>query len=259
MTAFPISIEEILRFAIVLMRITGLMLFAPFFGSQSIPVHSRIIFSLLLTLALTPAMPLKTLPTGAGMGDIVPMFLGEIMFGVILGLAASFVFAGFQFAGQIVSFQLGFSLINLIDPQSNVEAPVFSFLNNYIALLFFLLLNGHHWFLLAINDSFNYLPIGGIQLDAPLVERMVQLSSEVLTIGLRLAGPVIAVSVITDVVMGMLGRAAHQVNILIVGMPLKLLIGFTCLGFSFYFVPRFLETIYASLHETLFSFVHRMI
>jgi flagellar biosynthesis protein FliR len=258
MTSFPISIEEILRFVIVLMRITGLMLFAPFFSSQSIPTQSRIIFALLLTLALTPVLPLKAIPHDSGLSVIAPLFLSEIMFGVILGLAASFVFAGVQFAGQIISFQLVFSLINLIDPQSNVEAPVFSFLQNYIALLFFLLMNGHHWFLLAVNESFKSLPVGGIQLSAPIMESLIHLSAQILIIGLRIAGPVLAVSVITDVVMGVIGRASPQVNIMIVGMPLKLLVGFACLSFSFYFVPRLLETIYTSLYKTLFSLVHMM-
>jgi flagellar biosynthetic protein FliR len=258
MTSFPISIEEILRFVIVLMRVTGLMLFAPFFSSQSIPTQSRIIFALLLSLALTPVLPLKMIPHDLGLSAIVPIFLSEIMFGVILGLAASFVFAGVQFAGQVISFQLGFSLINLIDPQSNVEAPVFSFLQNYIALLFFLLMNGHHWFLLAVNESFTSLPVGGIHLSAPIMESMIHLSAQILIIGLRIAGPVIAISVITDVVMGVIGRASPQVNIMIVGMPLKLLVGFACLSFSFYFVPRLLETVFTSLYKTLFSLVHMM-
>jgi flagellar biosynthesis protein FliR len=250
--------EEILRFAVILMRVTGLMLFAPFFSSQSIPTQSRVIFALMLALALTPVLPLKAIPSDTGLGVIAPLFLSEIMFGVIIGLAATFVFAGIQFAGQVISFQLGFSLINLIDPQTNVESSVFSFLQNYIALLFFLLMNGHHWFLLAIKDSFQSLPVGGIRLSTPIMENMIYLSAQILIIGLRIAGPVIAVSMITDIVMGVLGRTAPQVNILIVGMPLKLLVGFACLSFSFYFVPRYLDTVFSSLYRTLFSLVHLM-
>jgi hypothetical protein len=90
------------------------------------------------------------------------------------------VFAGFQFAGQIVSFQLGFSVINVIDPQTQVESSVFSFLQNYLGLLFFLLINGHHWFLLAINQSFSLLPVGGAHIQAPLIEYLIRLSAELL-------------------------------------------------------------------------------
>ena len=259
MALLSFSIAEVLRFAIVLMRITGIMLCAPFFSSQSIPVQIRIVFTLVATLALTPSLPLKAIPADFQLSDIASLFLGEVMFGVILGLAASLVFAGIQFAGQIISLQLGFSLINLIDPQSNVESSVFSFLQNYIGLLFFLLMNGHHWFLIAINESFQALPVGGIQIHASLAEGLIRLSAQILTIALRIAGPVIAVSVITDVVMGVLSRAAPQVNVLIIGLPAKIMVGFGCLSVSFYFMPRFFESIFSSLHKTIYSLMQMMI
>jgi flagellar biosynthesis protein FliR len=258
MTSISFPVAEILRFAVVLLRVSGVMLFAPFFGSQSIPMQARIVFTLTATLAMTPAMSLKSIPTNLDLSSIAPLFFSEIMFGVVLGLVASFVFAGIQFAGQIISFQLGFSIVNLIDPQSNVESPVFSFLQNYIALLFFLMMNGHHWFLQAIDESFRTLPVGGIHLRAPVAESLILLSAQILIIGLRIAGPIIAVTLIADIVLGVLGRAAPQVHIFIVGIPLKLLVGFGCLSFSFYFVPYFLESIYGSLAKTLFSLVHRM-
>lgn len=258
MTSISFPIAEILRFAIVLLRVSGIMLLAPFFSSQSIPMQARIAFTLTTTLALTPALPLQSIPTNVDLGAIVPLFFSEMMFGVVLGLVATFVFAGIQFAGQIISFQLGFSVINLVDPQTNVESPVFSFLQNYIALLFFLMMNGHHWFLQAVDESFRTLPVGGIHLSAPVVGSIIQLSAQILIIGLRIAGPIIAVTVIADIVLGVLGRTAPQVHIFIIGMPLKLLVGFACLSFSFYFVPYLLESIYGSLAKTVFSLVHRM-
>ena len=249
------STAEIVRFLIVLMRVSGIMLMAPLFSSQSIPIYVRIAFTLVISLVLAPSMPPAMVPVGLDLGNIAGLVLSEILFGALLGFAAACVFGGFQFAGQVISFQLGFSLINVIDPQTQVESSVFSFLQNYIGLLFFLLINGHHWFLLAVHESFTLLPVGGGHLPAPLAQHLVHLSAELLVIGVRIAGPVIAVSVITDVVMGVLGRAAPQINIIIVGMPLKTLIGFGCMSFSFYFLPRYLEGIYSSLYRTLFSLV----
>jgi flagellar biosynthesis protein FliR len=258
MTPIVFSFAEIVRFAVVLLRIAGIVIFAPLFSSQSIPYQIRIVFTLVATLVLAPCLPMGAVPAGFGLGDIVGLFSSEILLGAVIGFAASLVFAGFQFAGHIASFQLGFSLINLIDPQTNVEAPVFSFLQNYIALLFFLLINGHHWFFLAVNESFQYLPVGGIHLNADVVTSLIHLSAQVLSLGVRIAGPVILISVITDIVMGVIGRAAPQINILIVGMPLKILVGFGCLSFSFYFIPHLLEQVYSSLFRMLFSFAHTM-
>jgi flagellar biosynthesis protein FliR len=258
MSPLTLSSTEIIRFSIVLLRISGIMIFAPFFSSQSIAVQVRVVFALVAAMVLSTSLPASAIPPGLSLANIAGLFLNEALFGVILGFAASFVFAGLQFAGQIISFQLGFSLINLIDPQTEVEAPVFSFLQNYVGLLFFLLLNGHHWFLQAVSESFRYLPVGGVHLQAPLMEHIIRLSSQILVIGLRIAGPIIAITVVTDVVMGVIGRAAPQINIMIVGMPLKLLVGFGCLSFSFYFLPSLLASIYSSLYTTLFSLLHAM-
>ena len=256
MTPILFSTAEIVRFLIVLLRISGIMILAPFFSGQTIPIHVRVVFSLVTSLVLAPSLPLQAVPADLDLSTILTVFPSEVLFGVLLGFAAMCVFAGFQFAGQIVSFQLGFSVINVIDPQTQVESSVFSFLQNYLGLLFFLLINGHHWFLLAVNQSFALLPVGGAHIHAPLVDYLIRLSSELLVIGVRIAGPVIAISVITDVVMGVLGRAAPQIHILIVGMPLKTLVGFGCLSFSLYFLPRYLEGVYSGLYRTLFSLVY---
>ena len=166
------------------------------------------------------------LPSDLSLSTLLGLVMGEVAFGMMLGLVASFIFAGLQLAGQIVSFQLGFSIVNLIDPQSEVETSVFSFLYYYLGILLFLLINGHHWFFLAVSDSFNYLPVQGVTLHAPVIHDLIRLSSQMFVSGLQIAAPVLAVTVITDIVLGILGRAAPQIHILIVGLPLKSLVGF---------------------------------
>jgi flagellar biosynthetic protein FliR len=252
------STSEIFRFFIVLLRVSGIIIFAPFFSNLSIPVYVRIVFSLLASFVLFPCLPLNGISGDLNLGNIAGLFLSEIMMGMVLGFAATCVFAGLQFAGQMISFQLGFSLIKMIDPQSNVEASVFSFILGSIGVLLFLLVNGHHWFLLAVNDSFALLPVGGAQIHGPLIEHMVRLAGHILVIGVRVAGPVIAVGIITDAIVGVVGRTAPQINILIVGMPLKILVGFACMSFSFYFLPHYLGTVFSALHQTLFSLLRAM-
>ncbi len=233
----PISFSsaEVVRFAVVLFRVAGIMVFAPFFSSHSIPYQVRVVLTLVATMALVPALPLGRLPAELTLRSAVGMAAGEAVFGLVLGLAALFIFAALQLAGQIIAFQLGFSIINLIDPQSEVEMSVISFLQNFIGLILFLLINGHHWFFMAVSDSFGYVPVTGLKLQGPLVLELVRLSSQVLSAGVQIAAPVIAVTVLTDIVLGIIGRVAPQVNILIVGMPVKLLVGFVCLSLSFYF------------------------
>jgi flagellar biosynthesis protein FliR len=253
-----LSTAEVLRFAVVLFRIGGIMVFAPFFSSRSIPMQVRVAITLVAAVALCPALPISRVPTTAGLTQIVGLVLGETLFGMVLGLVASFVFAGMQLAGQIMSFQLGFSLANLIDPQSGVESTVISFLQYHIALLFFLLIDGHHWFFLAVTQSFDYLTIGGVHLQGPVVEEVLRLSAQVIVFGVQVAGPVLAVTVVTDVVLGIIGRTTPQIGVLIVAMPVKTLVGFLCVSFSFYFLPRLLGAAYATLYHDLFALMRRM-
>ena len=252
------STTEIVRFAIVLFRLSGIMMFAPFFSNQTVPMPIRAVFALVAASVLTPSLTLSAVPADLGLNSIIGLASGEILSGILLGLAASCIFAGFQFAGQIVSLQLGFSLINQIDPQTNVEVPVFSFFQNYIGLLFFLLINGHHWFLLAVNESFGALPVGGVQIQGPVITWLVYLTGQVFVIGLKISGPILTVTIITDIVLGIIGRAAPQIHIIIVSMPLKILVGFGCLSFSFYFLPRYLDGVYSGLFKVLFSLVRAM-
>ena len=252
------SMKEVIRFALVLMRVTGVVVFAPIFNSRSIPIQWKIIITLVSTIALVPSVSLTQIPDDLGLSAVFTCALSQIAFGMTLGLAASFIFAGLQFAGQIISFQLGFALIHLIDPTSEVEMPVFSFLQEYLGIIFFMLLGGHHWFFLAIGNSFTFLPILGLTLKGGIVQELIRLSAQMLVGGVQIAAPVIAVSIIADVVLGIIGRAAPNINILIVGMPLKTLVGFACLSFSFYFLPQFLSRSFMQLYRDLFALMRAM-
>jgi len=211
-----IPTAEIIRFVLVLTRLSGIMILAPFFSANTVPVQIRVVFSIVTAFILAPSLPLNQVPSDLNLGNIAGLLITEILFGVILGFAALCVFAGLEFAGKVASFQLGFSIVNIIDPQTQVESSVFSFLYNYIALLIFLMINGHHWFLLAVNQSFSVLPIGGVHIRGPLALQLISFSASSLIIGVKIAAPIIAVTVIVDIVLGIIGRTAPQIHLLIV-------------------------------------------
>ena len=227
------------------------MLCAPFYTGGYMPLHIRVIFTLFATLALTPSLPLSNLPANISLGSIALILFFEVLFGLVIGFTALCIFAGLQFGGQVVAFNMGFAMINLIDPQTQVNMPIFSFILNYIGLLLFLLINGHHFFLLAVHESFTTLPIGGFVFDGPLVNQIVNFTASIFTIGLKIAGPVIVVTVVVDVIVGLIGRSAPQIHVLVVGMPLKIIVGFVTLSVSLYFMPRYLESLFLSLSRTI--------
>jgi flagellar biosynthetic protein FliR len=246
---FPIT--EVMRFVIVLTRLSGIMLCAPFYTGGYMPLHIRVVFTFFATLALTPSLPLGNVPSEIGLGSIAVVLLLEILFGLVIGFAALCIFAGLQLGGQIIAFNIGFAMINLIDPQTQVNMPIFSFILNYVGLLLFLLINGHHFFLLAVHESFTTFPAGGFVLTGPLVNQIVGFTASIFTIGIKIAGPVIVVIVVVDVVVGLIGRTAPQIHVLVVGMPLKILVGLATLSISLYFLPRYLESLFLTLSRTI--------
>ncbi len=253
-----LSQDAVLRFAVVLFRVAGVMAFAPFFSSRAIPLQVRTAVALVAAVALYPSAPQFGLPEDVTLAALSGLVLCEVAFGIVLGLVASFVFAALQLAGQIIAFQAGFAIINLIDPQSEVETSVLSFLQYYLGILFFLLIDGHHWFFLAVSDSFRFLPVGGLTLRGPLVGDLVRLSSQILAAGVQIAAPVIAVTLLADIVLAILSRAAPQIHILIVGLPLKSFAGFFALSLSFYFLPDLLGRYFLQLHRDLFALIQRL-
>ena len=246
---YPIA--EVLRFIIVLARLSGIMLVAPFFSAGYVPLQVRVVFTLFATLALTQALPLGNIPLEPGLGSIAVILFFEVLFGVVVGFTAFCLFAGLQMAGQIIAFKMGFAMINLIDPQSDVNMPIFSFLLNYVGLLLFLLVNGHHFFLLAVHESFTKIPVGGFVFNGPLLKQIVGFTASIFVIGIKIAGPLIVVVIIVDVVVGIIGRTAPQLHVMVIGMPLKILVGLALLSVSLYFMPRFLESMFLPLSRVI--------
>jgi flagellar biosynthetic protein FliR len=258
MQSFFFTPTEIIAFAIVLFRVGGVMVFAPFFSMGAFPRYVKVIVPLIVALTLSPALPRPMLPTEFTLAGVALPLLGEAVIGMVLGLTAAFTFGALQLAGQVMGFQIGFSIINIIDPQTQVKTSVIAILNNFLGLSFFLLINGHHWFFLAISDSFQFLPFGGVHLQGALTEELVQLSAQMFVTGLQIAAPVIAVTICSDIVIGIIGRAAPQINILIVGMPVKTLVGLSGMSVAFYFLPDALSALFVQLSEDMMSLMRSL-
>ncbi|MFH1574230.1 MAG: flagellar biosynthetic protein FliR, partial [Acidobacteriota bacterium] len=209
-------------------------------------------------LTLLPVAPAAAAPAGFTLLHILVIVCSELLVGFVLGLTASLLFAGFQMAGQIMGFQLGFSIVNIIDPQTSVQVSVLSILSNFLGLMFFLLIDGHHWLVQAVSGSLDYLPVGGARLTGPVVEMVMRLSSQIFVSGLQIAAPVVAATITADVLMGIIGRVAPQVNILIVGMPVKTLVGLGTMSVTFYFLPTLFGRYFLELSGVLMGLVQRL-
>ena len=151
-------------------RVSGLMVFAPFFGNSAIPVRIKAVLAVVITAVLYPVYSARvgviTLLQWPG------VVARELMLGVVMGLAANFVFEAAQMAGQVFGVQMGYSLVNILDPQTQVDTTVVALFHQTVAFLFFLQLNVHHWILRGIAHSFEYLSPGAVHLSRGLTAEL---------------------------------------------------------------------------------------
>lgn len=142
-----------------------------------------------------------------------------------MGFLTQMTFAIFQFAGQILDMQIGFGIVNVIDPQSGIQAPILGNFKNLLALLFFLTINGHHYILRALERSYAYIPIGAVRISGSLCSFIFSVAGEMFASAFKIALPVLASLFIADLAMGIIARTVPQINVFLVGLPLKIAIG----------------------------------
>jgi flagellar biosynthesis protein FliR len=217
-------------------RVSGLMVFCPFLGSDAVPMPVKAGLTLLLTVLLHPLRePVALAVTGWQWAQIG---LGEGMVGLLLGLTANFLFEAALLAGQILGVQIGYSLANVFDPQSQADTPVLSQLNQLAALLIFLQLDVHHWLLRALARSFAYLPPASPMATLAMAGGLLHAAGGIFLAGLQIAAPSLAATLIADVALGFLGKASPQLPVLFVGIAVKNLLGLTVLLAAIAYWPR---------------------
>jgi flagellar biosynthesis protein FliR len=134
------------------------------------------------------------------------MVFSELLIGVALGVATNIVFDGVQMAGQVLSVQMGYSLVNILDPQTQVESTVVATFHQTIAMLIFLRLNVHFWILRALARSFDYLPPASGHFGAAFTTAALQAGAECFAIGIQIAAPVLSATLLADIALGLLGQ-----------------------------------------------------
>jgi flagellar biosynthetic protein FliR len=212
------------------LRVGATFSFAPFLGSPSIPIRFRALLTLLVTALLYPFCDVPDqLITPAIWTRIA---LSEMVLGLAIGLTMQFVLEAAQLAGQIIGFQFAFSLVNVIDPQTNVDTPVLSIFHQLMALLFLLVFNVHHWILRGLAKSFAYVPVGSVSITPDAVHALFRAASGIWLAGVQIALPLLLVTLLIDLTVGFLTKASPQLPVLVLSVPLKSAAGYLVLGIA---------------------------
>lgn len=233
MDLFGFNPGELLSFYLTLFRISVVLFMMPFFGGKSIPKTVKAALVLVLSLALWPQLsfPGSMMPGHAI--DIILMIFGELILGLILSMIVNFLFAAVRFGGQIIGFQMGFSMVNVVDPLTGGSNAVTAHFLYMCTMLTFLVLNGHLFLLSAVGASFEYIPPGGLLLTPGLSNHIFEFSNIMFVLAVKIAAPVMAAIFLVDLALALISRAAPQMHVLILGFPIKISVGFYFMAFLF--------------------------
>ncbi len=258
MELLGISPESFLRFILILFRVSAVLFLIPFFGAEAVPAQLKIGLSAAVSLALYPAVgpglpepPKELLP-------LLPALASELTLGMVLGLAVRAIFAAVDFAAQMVGFQMGFAIVNVIDPQTQHQTNLMAQFENLLALMFFLAVDGHHLLLRAVAESFRVLPPFGLELKGELFHLMMRIASDIFVLAIKLSAPALLVLMFSSVALGVVARTVPQMNIFQVGFPLKITLGILALGLGLPAMGMVYKDIFSRMGRDLFLLMRAM-
>ncbi|MCK4257453.1 MAG: flagellar type III secretion system protein FliR [Halanaerobiales bacterium] len=249
-------INTIYSLLLITIRFSGLFFIAPLYSSRMIPAQVKAGFSLICSIIIFPIIFSEGLILFPDHPlQVVFHLLNELLVGLILGFVTFLAFITFQIAGRFLDMRMGFAMVNIIDPFMGEDAALIGQFKNILALIIFLVTNGHHQILKALVSSFQILPITKPVISNQLIEYIFRIGSDIFIIGFRLALPILATLFIVDLVFGFLARTVPQMNVFVLGFPVKILIGFLMLFLSMpYLVAMFIEVIqimYQNMYQLL--------
>jgi len=247
----------------VLLRISSFFMSVPIFFPTGSPVMLKVGFCVIFTFLILPGVNYANVNLITSNMALVMFSISEVITGLMLGYITKFCFFSAQMAGQLMDFQIGFSMMSMFDPISNENVTLLGTLLYRVSLVMFFVVDGHHMLIRAVIDSFNNVEIGKFILSQQTSMMIVRIFIEFFTLGLKIAIPIILIVIITDLSIGLVSRTVPQLNVMILGMPIKILIGLSCFSLvlpavitliinSFYTIPDIIKAFYKVIPMLIF-------
>ncbi len=262
MNTINIPLPQIQAILLIFVRVASILMAAPLFESKNIPLFFKAALSFSIALILLPIIePIIKINGSLFDGDIIVFVIGmtgEIIIGVIIGFSVKLIFAGFQLAGSLIGVQMGLGMANVMDPVTSSQVPLMGHFNYLLAMLIFLAINAHHWFLRAIVESFRLIPPFNFHFSNSLFEHLIELSSNMFVVAIKTGAPVIAALLLASVALGLIARTVPQMNVFFVAMPIKIILGLFVFCVSIPLLSSYFKQIFLNLGDTIFILLKSM-
>ena len=224
---------------LISVRVGAALMFAPIWGHPGIPQTMRVMMVFAIALGIAAVTPFNPIAYN-NPGLVIP---SEVLIGTLLSMSVRIAFAGLHMGGQLMSYHLGFSTVQAIDPQTQNRSTLMSVFMTIFGYVLILATDQHHEMIRALARSYELFPIGTQIQTGQWFDMLIQTSQQVFVIGWKIALPVFIATFLIEMTVGFLSRMQPQINAMVVTAPLKLLVGLFVLGASLSFLPRALGVV----------------
>jgi flagellar biosynthetic protein FliR len=243
---------ELVNWLMVFLRVSAMLAVFPIFSANNFPVQLRLALGALLAALVTPVIAPAVINTQDFLG-VLGLMATEVGIGLLFGFSSRMIFFALDMAGAMISQEIGLQLPPSLDPMTSAQVTAPGNVLYYLAAMIFLSLDLHHWMLVALEKSYNYLPIGGAHISQLLATDFISRTSQTFVIALQLAAPVMAVSFVVSLVFSVLGRAVPQMNVFQESISIRTLAGLSVFGLTLQLMSQHIINYLHRLPEDILS------
>ncbi|GAA0746215.1 fused FliR family export protein/FlhB family type III secretion system protein [Clostridium oceanicum] len=241
-------ISPVYATAIVLisLRLLAFFIMVPIFFPKGTPNLLKVFLGLVMAYILIPGIDISGVNTITTPIPLILNCINEIVAGFTLGYITNLSFMCVRYAGNMMDMQVGFAMMSMFDPNTNSNATLLERVLYWFSVIIFFIIDGHHMLIRALVESFNIIRLGGFWLKGEAIRVIIDGFVQYFYISLKIAIPIVLIILITDLTLGLVARTVPQLNVMILGLPIKILVGLLCFCLA---LPLFLNVIEQSFND----------
>jgi flagellar biosynthesis protein FliR len=251
MTLSLLTPETLIVFLLLTIRIGAIVLSLPLLGARHVPAQLKILFILILGVALYPRVQIQQVVIPQRLGHLALVVVSEMLIGLTIGFVAQILFAGIQLGGEMMSQQMGLHLATIFDPHNAQQVSLVTHFQDVLAMLLFLSSSAHHWFIIAMAESLQSIPLAGLSTSGAALPVILTLLARACVIAVQLAAPVSIALLLATLVLGVMARLVPQLNVFMLSFPATLGLGLVMLALALPSITGGIQLAFGQLGDDL--------
>ncbi len=244
-------------FLLVFVRITGMFFLSPIFGRRNIPNYYKAGFCFVFSIIIANSVPIPDLAQYVSLISYAILIAKELLVGLTMGFISYLLFSSIYIAGQLIDMRIGFGMVSVFDPLTNIQIPITADYYIIIATVMMLITDSHHILIQAIVDSYNIIPIGKAIFEGGVIKHTISLFTNVFALGFKIAAPITVSILVTDVSLGIISKSMPQLNVFMLGMPIKILLGLSIIFITIGAFKGIVNVIIQGTYEEIYEFLRQ--